>query len=568
MLLEKLVEYAEREGVPPKMYQETTIRWLLDLYPDGTLRGWVSLDDLQTNKTPGRRMLAPHIQVTSGVKPKLLADKGEYVLGIPRASDPNREARVADQHRQFVALVKSCFEATQSDEVAAVAAFLRNKDPGKLGVLPVGFDPLQVITFRVGDRLPIDLPSVRAFWAEHTAQGDDNAVLPCLVCGQVAPAVDRLPVKIKGIPEGQTAGVAMVSANENAYDSYGHEASLNSPICTTCAEGAANALNGLLRESHAHLRVGRLVYVFWTRAAAPPFNPSSLLGNPDPDEVREFIASTFTGGSEYAHMKSDRFYATALSASGGRLVVRSWLNATVGDVQHNLARWFTKQQIVSPNGGDPVHFGARDLAECMYRKRPDVPPNVYEALVRSALEGSRVDVTLLSRVLQRIRAASDHVSHTRAAAVKLILESNQKGGSLTMEALQPDFPVAAYQWGRLLAELESIQRQAVPHANSTLIDKYFGAASSSPARMHSVLIRNAQAHLSKLHRDMPGAYVAHQQRLEEIHSRISPHALDHPLDVIEQGLFALGYYHERAEAHKQAALAKARRTEDKGDMMA
>lgn len=62
----------------------------------------------------------------------------------------------------------------------------------------------------------------------------------------------------------------------------------------------------------------------------------------------------------------------------------------------------------------------------------------------------------------------------------------------------------AYLCGRLLAVLEATQRAALGDVNATIVDRYFGTASSAPASVFGRLLRGAQPHLGKLRRDRPG----------------------------------------------------------------
>jgi CRISPR-associated protein Csd1 len=103
---------------------------------------------------------------------------------------------------------------------------------------------------------------------------------------------------------------------------------------------------------------------------------------------------------------------------------------------------------------------------------------------------------------------------------------------------------SAYLCGRLLAVLEAVQRAAIPGANTTITDRFFGSASSAPASVFGRLLRGAQAHLSKLRRERPGTYEALERRLEEIQAGLS--TFPKTLTLEEQGFFSLGYYHQRA----------------------
>lgn len=126
-----------------------------------------------------------------------------------------------------------------------------------------------------------------------------------------------------------------------------------------------------------------------------------------------------------------------------------------------------------------------------------------------------------------------------------------------MVQLDTDNPNPAYRCGRLLAVLEEAQRQAIPGIKATIVDRFYGTASSAPASVFARLLRGAQPHLSKLKRDRPGAYTNLQRRLEDIQAGIS--AFPRILKLEDQGLFALGYYHQRAYDRAQAREAKERR---------
>jgi CRISPR-associated protein Csd1 len=74
----------------------------------------------------------------------------------------------------------------------------------------------------------------------------------------------------------------------------------------------------------------------------------------------------------------------------------------------------------------------------------------------------------------------------------------------------------------------------------------------------AALIKDAQAHLSKLRKKQPGTCEALQKRLEEVLLEIPAFpAFPTTFTVEERGLFALGYYHQRAASRSAAQAAKA-----------
>lgn len=114
-----------------------------------------------------------------------------------------------------------------------------------------------------------------------------------------------------------------------------------------------------------------------------------------------------------------------------------------------------------------------------------------------------------------------------------------------------------YLCGRLLAVLESAQRSAIPGANTTLVDRYYGTASTAPATVFGSLLRESQAHLSKLRRDRRGAYLAIQREMEAIMAGLD--GFPRTLSFDQQALFALGYYHQRAHQRQRMQEAIANR---------
>lgn len=551
MILRRLVEYADnRMQLPPPMYGETPIRWLVDLAPDGTPEGFAPLGgDAKANRR-GENMLVPTVVRAAGIKPKLLADNGEYVLGVARA-DTNLE-KVEERHRRFVDLVRLCAEQTRDPKVGLVTKFLQAWDEGEhRDLLPEEFDSQDNLTFRVGGTIPAsDSPEVQSFWAESTF-GDDAPVMTCLVTGEAGPVEQRLPVKVKGLTRigGQAAGTSLISANAPAFESYGLENSLTSPISRDAGEKFGKALNDLLDSENSRIYAGPLAYVFWTREPSR-LDPVGFMDAPDPNKVKNLLSSPYSG--EKRNEQGNGFYAIALSASSGRAVIRDWLETTVPEAADQLKRWFRAQEIVDARGEKANPLGLYALAAGAYRDPvKEMTPQVPAALVRAAIRGGRLPEELLARAVRRNRAEGD-VSRQRAALMKLVL-SYMTGGELSEipQELNQNSEDKAYNCGRLLAELEALQRAAIPGVKATLVDRFYGSASSAPASVFGTLMRNHQAHIGKLRKERGGAAVAIQDRISEITTRIGR---DFPktLTLREQANFALGYYHQRAHNRAQS----------------
>src|SRR6266702_3044287 len=152
MFLEKLSEFAEHIALPPPMYQSTPVRYVIQLDADGN---YINIEELADGKNKSTLSFnAPYCKRSSGVKPKLLVDNGEYTLGIAREkSDPRR---VREQHDAYVAQIFECAVATRVPSVIAVAHFLRSLDVACMSKEKPDFDPSGNIAFKVDYVYPFE----------------------------------------------------------------------------------------------------------------------------------------------------------------------------------------------------------------------------------------------------------------------------------------------------------------------------------------------------------------------------------------------------------------------------
>lgn len=567
MILRRLVEYAERleaDGeLTPVMYASVPVRWQINLNREGDLEGFVPLGGDRKDNKRGNSMIVPNVVRAAGIKPKLLVDNGEYVLGVGRPNSD--EEKVEERHRQFVELVRSCSEETGDENVEAIVHFLERWDAGEFGDrLHEEFDPQDNVAFRVGGAYPTDQENVKEFWAKSTV-GENIPEMMCLITGEVCPVEQRLPVKVKGLTRigGQAAGTSLISANAEPFESYGLKNSLTSPISRDAGERFGKALNHLLADEKSSLFIGPSVYVFWTREQTS-FDFASYLSRPESGDVKLLLESTFPG-RERSGVDEEDFYALALSASGGRAVVRDWLETTVPDAQENLKRWFRAQRVVDSRGEPGEPLGLFPLAAGAYRDAgKEMTPQVPAALVRAAIKGGRVPEDLLSRAVRRNRAEGD-VNRQRAALMKLVLIYGGEDMAETLEELNPQVEDPAYHCGRLLAELEELQKAAIPGVKATIVDRYYGAASSTPASVFGTLMRNHNAHVGKIRKERPGVGMAIQDRIGEITEKIGAH-FPTTLTMRQQAVFALGFYHQRAHNRAEAKAAReARENREEGN---
>lgn len=576
MLLQRLREYSERLDLPPRLYSELPVRYIIELDGEGLLLSPELIDtaDPSSKATKrGVRRRTPSVVATSGIKPFLLAHKAEYVLG--HVGEGGVSARVARCHDAFLDLATRCADATGESAVAAVVAFLRNGPLTQLN-LNERFDPSGTITFRVDGVFPTDLPSVQAFWADANDPARASApTMTCIVCGNERPVLERLELKVKGVPGGQMSGTSIISFNADAFESYGLSASLNAPTCADCGERFTKAVNALLAPDGPNIRLTNIAYIFWTKEPQADIPWAALLNDADPEQVKQLLSGAFSAKAGAGHVDANAFYAAALSGSGGRAVVREWIDTTVDEAKKRLARWFRMQRIIhisqqGPEVAPPLTL--RQLAYATVRsgdRNNPAAPNISRALVRTAFTGAPLPHDLLFQVVRRIRAeqpekGKSKVTTARAALIKMVLLSQrqdlQEDDMIELDESNKD---PGYVCGRLLAVLERAQRQAMPGINATIVDRFYGTASSAPASVYGRLMKGVQPHLAKLERDNRGAWFGIQKRLEEVQANLT--GFPKTLTLEQQGLFALGYYHERARRWTKAEGSETDETTDGDD---
>lgn len=112
--------------------------------------------------------------------------------------------------------------------------------------------------------------------------------------------------------------------------------------------------------------------------------------------------------------------------------------------------------------------------------------------------------------------------------------------SLDCERREP-----AYRLGRLFALLEKAQKDAT-NPTATIRDRFFGAASATPAAVFPQLLRLGQHHISNPKAEY-GGYT--DKLIAEVVDGIDE--LPKHLSLEEQGIFTLGYYHQRNALYRK-----------------
>lgn len=556
MILSALNNYYERlksdpkSDIPLRGFSRQKIHFCLVLDSNGSLVQVQDLREVVKGKPVPKLLIVPEPEKKSvNIVANFMWGNTGYVLGADEKEKPDRALKT---FAAFRTLHHQLGDGVDDLGLKALLSFLDRWTPERAAAIK-NWDEVAGtnLVFRLDGALEYlhDRPAIKERWLDHLEQNESGIRAQCLVSGKVAP-IARLHPDIKGVRGAQTKGASVVSFNLDAFCSYSKEQSYNAPVSEQSAFAYTTALNELLRyEQGQRVQIGDATTVFWTDRESPIEGFMGYILDPrdergDAAEVRRYLEAVRDGKMPSGIDTGIRFYILGLSPNAARLAIRFWHVSSVGEVGTRIGAHFKDLSIVKSFATDPDFPGMWQLLRetAPQSSLDNVSPGLAGALMRSILTGTAYPQGLLSAVIMRIRADRS-LNYLRAAMIKACLQrkyrltGSEKLKEVTM-ALDTQSTNVAYRLGRLFAVLERVQRDAVPGANTTIRDRFYGAASATPRVVFPQLMRLAQHHIVK------AEYGSFNDRtIEEILSGVSEFPSHLSLD--DQGFFALGYYHQR-----------------------
>lgn len=592
MILQALATYYHRKGdeLPPEGFEQKEIPFLIVINQEGKFIGLQDTRQPSGKKMIATKFLVPKENARSGKnawqKTNLLWDHYGYVLGHPKSDTDEDKEMAKKQHITFIDQVKTLAEAFPEDiELRAVKSFYACEYYKKVFEHPSWQDCMKIkgcnFSFQISgeNRLICQNENVCAYVSrniEDESDDDDSCEQRdiegiCMITGErasIARLHPRTPIS------GAKSNAKIVSFQKNmGFDSYGKQQSYNAPVSKRAAFAYTTALNHMLAKgSHQKIYVGDATTVFWAEKKheieewfTDIFGePTKGETNQDNAAIRALFESMKTGAPP-ADWNLNYFYVLGLSPNAARIAVRFWYAGTVAEVAANIFQYFKDISIVHADFEHPYctlnAILAATAAETKDPKKTnriyykgkyyDVAPNLAGDLMKAILNGTPYPDTLLSSAIRRIRAEHE-ITYPRASLIKAVLvrnsrfyKTNQKeevGMSLDISNTN-----AGYRLGRLFAVLEKIQEEASPGINTTIRDRFYGSASSTPVAVFPHLMKLKNHHIAKL--ENRGRAV----NLEKIIGEIVDDVKGFPghLSLDDQGRFAVGYYHQRQDFFKK-----------------
>lgn len=572
-ILQALVGHYDRllanDEAPEYGYSLDDVSFGIVLSRQGEVVDVLDLRDMSgRTPRPSRRLVPRRAIRTVNVVSNFLWDNTAYVLGVK--VDRNLKVPIRAQrgeHADFRQLHLRLLAGTDDSGLKALLAFLEKWNVENFGDLPHANDILDTnIVFRVDgeQRFIHERPAARRVWQDYLAE-QGQAEGRCLVTGELGP-VQRLHPKVKGVKGAQSSGASLVSFNLDAFESFGQPQGNNAPVSEQAAFAYTTTLNTLLaRTSSQNIQIGDATTVFWAEAAGDEAEAEaaedlfSILAEPEiPTDAEEAVrvADKLTAVADGRPLtdvqpevnEDTRFFVLGLAPNAARLSVRFWYEDSIGSIARRIGEHWRDIRLEPSPWSTPPAVWRLLLETAAQRRAANIPPALGGDLMRAILAGSRYPRSLFAALVARMRADKD-INGRRVAICKGCLARDYRLGFEEEDvpmSLNPDEKNVAYRLGRLFAVYEGVQRAAMGNVNTTIKDRYFGAASATPASVFPLLERNSANHLASLRKSEKGglAYWFDQ----EIDSIFGGLDTDFPrsLRLEEQGRFAIGYHHQRA----------------------
>ena len=573
MILQALTQLYEdllaRGEIPPLGWSAINISYALCLGEDGQLEEVVpTLQEVDIGK--GKTALRPQVKELPaavkrayGILSNFLWDNSSYMLGLDEKGKPERSVECFEACR---ALHHSILDGVDTPAAKAILRYFDAWQPAEAAEHPALAPYLKEILkganlmFRVSGMYAQEDPAIRAAWQTHyDMQG--GAKMQCLVTGNMD-SIAAVHPAVSGVRGAQSSGAALVSFNSPAFCSYGREQGFNAPVGKYAAFAYTAALNHLLSGKDNVQFIGDTTVVCWAEGAEPAYTDfacSALFGAELPQELTEQDLSAMlkrlANGlpcTEFPLDPNRPFYILGLAPNAARLSVRFFLRDTFGALMRHVNDHHTRMEIIRPVNDPytllPLWAMLRETVNLNSRDKSPSPA-MAAATARAIFTGGLYPASLLEATMLRIRA-EHKITRGRAAILKAYYLRNENKEcpkevlTVSLNEASTNIP---YTLGRLFSVYEAVQQAANPGINTTIKDKYYNSAASTPATIFPILDGLCQKHLRKLGAGQRIYYEKQIMELKNILGEENPLRLTLP----QQGSFNLGYYHQTQKRYQK-----------------
>ncbi len=614
MILQALTRYYDilsndpDSDIAPPGYNAVGVSFALNISAKGELLDVLPMfEQVQRGKKveekPKRMIVPEQVKRSVNVASNYLWDNGVYVLGISgkEAKDPEYATK---RFEAFRLLNSEMLAKVGSPAAKATIAFLENYNPVMGMKHPKITNYLEIIlkggnmVFMFNGSFVHEDAAIRQAW-EQSKLSSDSVLAQCLVTGEIAP-VARLHPSLKGIRGANPTGATLVGFNAEAYKSYNREQGMNSPVSEKAASAYTTALNYLLSSTSENKKfiIGDTTVVYWAESEKKEYARAFMgLCEPEMVEVEAPAKETETKlvrdktaekrlkkvaekvrrvqALDVKHLLKDlnenpRFYVLGLAPNAARVSVRFFHSDPFDKIVQKIMKHYQDLEMVKEFEDQPTYLTIRHILDETMSKMasdPEASPLMAGSVFRAILDNAPYPAALYNAIINRIRADQDDpkkfikkISYARAAIIKAYLLRKYRNQpqhpiqEVLVMSLNEQSTIPAYLLGRMFAVLEKVQQEAIGDMNASIKDRYFTSACASPKTVFPTLLRLSQHWISKAEYGY-----ASDNRIEKIMNLLDIEKNPFPshLTLDEQGIFVLGYYHQRTAFYvKNSASAE------------
>jgi len=592
-MLNELIAYADTQmDAPEPGFKPKEVRWALEFTNDGQFINIIELGNAGDKKNRGKLFQKcpdfSQSEIVSWGYRHFLVDSAEVVCCHTKETDGEKLEKISAKHNTFTYLLKLASTKVESldniskaleDEsiLKRIQAILEEKKA----------KPTDSTTIRVDGNTLLDSSIWHVWWRSFREEQSINkknaksniiaeANRVSFLSGKSVTPLSTHP-KVSGLSDvgGLSSGTTLIGFDKDSFCSYGFEQGENATVGESEAAQYRAALDELIKNYSTTFANIKMVHWYKNSTLKNSEDPFDILTRGDDEnnalraqqQIQKFLSSIKTGTK--ASLGDNQYYCLALSATGGRVMIRDWTQGKIKTLAENIRLWFDDFAIVCRSGGNTLASSPKFYAVLgsLVRDIKDISSPLVVKIWHSAITGSKLPRPALSMALTHIKseiykdkaktkantkdkAKDEAVLHAGIGLVKAYLlryYRETEGGNEMAENLKkflnPDHPSPAYQCGRLMAYFASLQYRALGDVGAGVIQRYYASASTTPALVIGRLTTLAQFHLNKLKNK--GTYW-YEQQIAEVFTKIENN-IPSALSLEEQSLFALGYYQQMAE---------------------
>lgn len=603
MILKALYDYYYAVKDMPRLgMEDVEIAYIIVIDRNGNFRRIES-----TKNDDGkfvRFRVAKNVDRSSDTTPNILYDNAEYTLGICKETDTQKRLKAAKKHESFIQKTSGIAEHNPNDRsLQALNTFLKKTTEVILAELEqdtlykeiTNADNTTYITFQLSgeDEIIAGKAHLYQYLIEEKYYDSQAKQSICLITGNKGP-IARTISKIR-LPLGKSHAT-MVGAQKNmGFDSYGKEQAFNSPISLEAEFAFTTALNVLCKKGSKNIvTIGDRCYIFWcsarnqtaieTENSLYTFLGLKMDSAPNnPNKGLDKVCKAFNGiwSGEIKTDLDDRFYLLCMyNPSQGRHAVVSWDEKPLKDLARNIVHHIEDMNIIDirDEWSRRPYCGVYNLLNAIATdaNSSKIPPNMVEELVAAIVNGKQYPFSLYTKALGilhtgikrepkpnhkiRIKKANKNDPYietdlelleiSRMAILKAYINRSQTTNIKLNQMLDKDNTNMGYLCGRLAAVLEKIYADSMNQSlkeSKRSNSRYMGAASTTPSAVFPTMLSVSIHHSEKIEKD--SIRIFYEKLKAEIISKLPATGFPTHLNLIDQGCFFIGYYHQRADLY-------------------